>query len=115
MNDKLVRLSDAISAVLADKISGQQLEIIRALGSGIQAETLNQACNRHAQYIRDLPAVNAVVVRHARWIKDCDFHFRCSVCGDRWVISNGNPLNKAYGWNFCPNCGARMDGEDGDA
>lgn len=61
-DDKLVRMSDAISAILEEKISGQQLEIMCALGTGMQAETLNQACDRHAQYIRDLPTVNAVEV-----------------------------------------------------
>ena len=42
------------------------------------------------------------------WVQDCDYHFRCSVCGDRRIVSNGNPLDVANGWNFCPNCGADM-------
>lgn len=98
-NDKLVRLSDAISAILADKISGQQLEIIRALGSGIQAETLNQACDRHAQYIRDLPAVDAVEVVHSWW-EDCSNGWSCGKC--HYDTSKEYP--------YCPWCGARMDG-----
>jgi len=61
-DDKLVRLSDAISTILEEKISGQQLEIMYLIGVGTQVETLNQACDRHAQYIRDLPAVDAVEV-----------------------------------------------------
>lgn len=66
MDDKLVRMSDAISAILEEKISGQQLEIMRELGTGMQVETLNQACDRHAQLIRDLPAVDAVEVVRCR-------------------------------------------------
>lgn len=53
-----------------------------------------------------LADVQSVV--QGKWIQDCDYHFRCSICGDRWIISNGHPLDFANGWNFCPNCGADM-------
>ena len=55
---------------------------------------------------------NGLNRKHGKWLQDCDYHFRCSVCGDRFVISNGNPLDIANGWNFCPNCGAKMDGDE---
>ena len=54
----------------------------------------------------DVERVDAVPVRHGRW-KDKDGGIAtCSVCGDRWGV-----------WSvmkYCPNCGARMDGKDGD-
>ena len=50
--------------------------------------------------------------KKGEWIQDCDYHFHCSVCGDRRVVSNGNPLDVANGWNYCPNCGADMRGND---
>lgn len=62
-----------------------------------------------ARDISDLPAADVAEVVHGRWIKD-DFLFddvnnaeKCSQCG------------KLIGWfgnlpNYCPNCGARMDG-----
>lgn len=53
------------------------------------------------------PAVDAEPVRHARWLDD-DRYFRygerCSACASG---STGNGRNK-----YCPNCGARMDGEE---
>lgn len=54
-------------------------------------------------------------VRHGRWI---DLHdenvlyeqtYKCSACGEWFVIEAGTP--KENGYKYCPNCGARMDGE----
>lgn len=54
------------------------------------------------------PTVDAVPVRHGHWIfnpKDAiEMMFtlpKCSECG----------AESADGGNYCPNCGARMDGE----
>ena len=52
--------------------------------------------------IRRLPSADVAPVRHGRWEKNDDY--TCSLCGYRMVIGDG-----AY--NYCPNCGARMDGE----
>lgn len=49
------------------------------------------------------PTVDAEPVRHGHWEWDGDFI--CSNCGER------GHRNK---WNYCPNCGAKMDEvEDG--
>ena len=61
-----------------------------------------------ADNIRSIHAADVRPVARGKWVQDCDYHFRCSVCGDRYVVSNGNPLDVANGWNFCPNCGAEM-------
>lgn len=39
-----------------------------------------------------------------------DTYYRCSICGEEWVFTDGNP--KSNGWRFCPYCGARMDGQE---
>lgn len=59
--------------------------------------------------VRSVPAVDAVEVAHGIWIKEDYTFYRCSVCDQRISIV-GNPTN------YCPNCGARMDGrrEEGD-
>lgn len=101
-NDKLVRPRDAIRAILDEKILGFRLEIMHLTGVGLQAETLNQACDRHAQYIRDLPAVDVVEVVHGEW-KDTGSGQVCSECGE---FQPGYDNFRFY----CPRCGARMDG-----
>ena len=66
------------------------------------------------------PTVDAVEVVHGRWIdrKIDDFRMwelRCSECD--WVgISNYDAYDEPYDFNYCPNCGAKMDGgnEDGN-
>ena len=64
--------------------------------------------------IRDAPAVDAVPVKHGRWIISVTFgdketYARCSVCRTTQIFFNGKEPT-----NYCPNCGAKMDGEEGD-
>lgn len=59
-----------------------------------------------------MPAADVVPVRHGRWDASGRYRFldgslsiRCTECGaalhpDEW---------KEYHWNYCPNCGAKMD------
>ena len=57
------------------------------------------------------PTLDAVPVRHGKWIKaDSQQYFRkhypaftCSECGQR--------KDSQKTWNYCPNCGVRMDEE----
>ena len=49
--------------------------------------------------IRNIPAADVVEVRHGRWLLDG----RCSEC-------LANPLTTHK--NYCPNCGALMDGKE---
>ena len=63
--------------------------------------------------IDDAPTVDAVEVVHGRWVEVDDGvligqgkHFECSECklwAMPWRLSN-----------YCPNCGAKMDGGDED-
>lgn len=75
---------------------------------------------KNLQSISDIPAADVATVVHARWISweeagnfvpSPDRH-ECSVCHDAaQVLVNGFELLSDY----CPNCGAKMDGGDGDA
>lgn len=57
--------------------------------------------------IRQLPAADVATVVHSRWIETKDQNKkRCGRCDVIHLIAqypNGNA-------NFCPNCGAKMDG-----
>lgn len=57
-----------VPLIQEDRIEGKILDIVKALGDGLQAETLNQACDRHIKIIRDLPTIDAVPVVRC---KDC--------------------------------------------
>lgn len=64
----------------------------------------------------EIPTADVAPVRHGCWTEKkssgvggiWDYYFVCSVCG-------GNTPNKAYviAPDFCPNCGAKMDGKEG--
>ena len=86
-NDKLIYASEARKAIL-------------------------NADPKLAYCIDSVPAVDAVEVVHGRWEKrkiidwvGTKICFRCTECKTHWDVNT----------NYCPNCGAKMDGgnEDG--
>ena len=55
-----------------------------------------------------VPAADVAPVVHGRWVDVADkphLFYECSLCKERWGY--GAMLHM----NYCPNCGARMDGE----
>lgn len=52
--------------------------------------------------------VDVAPVRHGQWIEQEKYTFGtfydCSICDNR-ILDNG------HSWNYCPNCGAKMDEE----
>ena len=64
--------------------------------------------------ILNIPPADVTPVRHGRWDDSGRYRFpggsiavRCSECGCSLTASEYK-LNK---WNYCPVCGAKMDGE----
>lgn len=63
------------------------------------------------------PAVDALPVRHGKWLygesKSGHDGYYCSQCGKhiRWIYGEED-INFIRSYNYCPNCGARMDGND---
>ena len=60
----------------------------------------------YAEKIKSIPAADVAPVRHGRWVTTYDIVHICSVCGE-WCGCGGCT-------NYCPNCGAKMDGCDGN-
>ena len=71
------------------------------------------------EMMKTAPTVDAVPVRHGHWVKwyeeVCDSfgvayvpHCKCSECGREYDPYDANHMN------YCFNCGARLDGKDGD-
>ena len=74
--------------------------------------------------VDDAPAVDAVEVVHGRWEDEyggafTNPRYRCSVCKGKALYRHEK--NSLGGWeavqaltDYCPNCGAKMDGERTD-
>lgn len=61
------------------------------------------------------PAADVAPVRHGRWEVSTDEWFEtdvytCSKCRESYVLVEGTPKENL--WNYCPNCGAYMRGEE---
>jgi hypothetical protein len=66
---------------------------------------------RAIKIIRDMPAVGVQPVKSGHWENtNTPNHLRCSKCEIIHFIAQ-YPHGEI---NFCPNCGARMDGEQND-
>ena len=72
-----------------------------------------------AKCINEAPAVDAEPVQHGEWIYDpnaTDWGIGGYVCSECHTKNNNLPCNEIknplrfVGSNFCPHCGARMDG-----
>ena len=55
--------------------------------------------------IRRIPPADVEPVRHGRWKPYDDAIHACSICG----FTSHRAYDKVF--KYCPNCGARMDGE----
>lgn len=105
MENDLIRREDAITTltILADKMTADGAIMM----------------DRAADVLKDIPAVDAVEVRHGRWVVD-GYYLTCSECEELYVFDEYLPdldMDKDLNLRWCPSCGARMDGrrEDGDA
>lgn len=82
---------------------------------------LNSICNKHCDCDYDgecpncrltepivaAPAADVAPVRHWRWIEDHDY-LKCPEC--RVMVKCDFTFFDIGDWNYCPNCGAKMDG-----
>ena len=71
-------------------------------------EQVNYSREDVADCIRYMNAADVAPVRHGRWIASHDEFCACSICKYPVYV----------GWNqtnYCPNCGAKMDGGDGNS
>lgn len=84
----------------------------------IDADALKEKMRRTNRYfyvkfdIDEAPTIDAVPLVHGRNTRDeakehCDF--MCSVCG-AWAADVAYGSLDGGNFNFCPNCGAKMDG-----
>ena len=60
-------------------------------------------------YIDSEPAADVTPVVHGRWIEDHDY-LKCPKCGI--MVKRDFTFFDIGDWNFCPNCGKKMDLEE---
>lgn len=58
----------------------------------------------------DVIKADVAPVKHEHWIKIGNYAFKCTSCGKTYWGSKGYAART----HFCPNCGARMDGDKND-
>ncbi len=72
-------------------------DVLYLISWGTEMDT--EPANEFMEMINSAPSIEAKPVEHGRWIEGKGLE-KCSVC-----CKKGFP-----DWNYCPNCGARMDG-----
>ena len=73
------------------------------------ADDAERTCDR----IIDLPSADVAPVRHGRWKKD----YLCSTNGGTYSVIRCSECDFQFPitvTNYCPNCGAKMDGDAND-
>lgn len=58
--------------------------------------------------VQDAPTIEAEPVRHGRWEVKHPNGWACSECGEWGLMIDNRGICKS---NYCPNCGAKMDGD----
>ena len=98
-NEKRLIDANALLKVLKHRVKGNE-------DSGIVLGT-NSTLGIMEEWVRSIPIVDAVEVVHGRWEKS-NYHgfLCCSECKDVYIDKTWFGGGK---WNYCPNCGARMD------
>lgn len=76
-------------------------------------EGYNFAVQEHREEVENILAADVQPVKCGRWITWDDSGFtKCSCCNSEYYISDLQVVGDSEGFvGFCPNCGARMDGE----
>lgn len=70
--------------------------------------------------VEDAPTADVVEVRHGHWevrsdeYEICASEFVCSVCKESFCSSELTDEQFFEMMQYCPHCGARMDGDDGE-
>ena len=84
------------------------LEIVR--DQGIAHPNAYHLTNYATLILREAPTIDVAPVRHGRWEKSSGL-YSCSECGMTCPYDVQADAIEYWACNYCPNCGAKMDGE----
>lgn len=78
------------------------------------ADGYDSAINLAYKMTQDMPLIDADVVVHGEW-QPLDWEdvnvVKCSICGEEHILDDWMPDELKRIYIYCPNCGAKMDGE----
>ena len=72
------------------------------------SDSTNDRANRIIDAFDTLPKVDAEPVRHGTWKHCPGMNDKCSECGRYFPVEEFE--SRPFDINYCPNCGAKMDG-----
>ena len=103
------RKERALRSIDADKLMEQVTKKKPEAAKARWTEGFNDAIMRVRSMIHSAPTADVAEVRHG-YNKNFDYPslFECSVCG--WSDDDTYTSDTST-YNFCPHCGAKMDGE----
>lgn len=77
-------------------------------GSGLTAAVITAI----QSFVEGMPLADVAPVVLGRWIEDHDY-LKCPECGV--MVKRDFTFFDIGNWNYCPNCGAKMDGKGEEA
>ena len=108
-------MDDLISRSAMLEALDESERIARKCVPDLQDDELRPKLKSIRKFIANRPAVEAEPVRHAWWKAAnrrgtlCDTYI-CSECGNMVMQAEGYTYSCIF--NYCPNCGAKMGGEE---
>ena len=70
---------------------------------------LYDGCEYDTKLIDEIPTADVTPVHHGRWEKQSGL-YSCSECGKTCPYDVQADVIEYWACNYCPNCGAKMDG-----
>lgn len=62
------------------------------------------------EHIKRVPVADVQPVKHGKWKHVAGMNSKCSVCSHYFPVTEFD--SRPFDINFCPQCGAKMDGDD---
>ena len=101
---------EIIQKDLKIQVEGAVLKAVQECGVNVNKERLEKALYDARAFYEEGYRDGMASMKHGEWLFDdadeCGYTFRCSCCG-RCIMSNSIKHDTP---NYCPNCGAKMDG-----
>ena len=104
--DEYIRREDAIKCIEGQCVDGKMWGNDESEGTLIEAYSA-------IDDLMEVPPADVAPVRHGRWVHEhISEGYAWVICSECEAVIHKILINKRL--NYCPNCGAKMDGGDGN-